>query len=217
MVQDSFDVFGLIPADALHPGIAVATARAGGVGLLDLAHGRNADRAAACFGDLLQATDGRVGLRVDAGHADLAARLLAAAGDRPLTVILCGTPAEQAALHAALAPSGQHRVLAELTDAADADAFAFAHHGLVARGHEAGGWVGADTSYILAQKLLGKAAVPVHFQGGIGVHSAAALRAMGAAGVIFDDQLLLLAESPLPEAVQGELARLNGAETRLFG
>ncbi len=54
-------------------------------------------------------------------------------------------------------------------------------------------------------------------QGGIGVHSAAACRAMGAAGVIFEDQLLLLAESPLPEALQNELTRLNGAETRLFG
>jgi len=217
VVQDSFDVFGLAPADAAHPGTAVATARAGGTGLLDLEHGRDRNRATAAFRQLLQATDARVGLRIDPAHAEFAAALVATAGDRPLTLILAGTPAQQAATHQALAPGGQHRVLAELIDAAHSDAFAFAHHGLVARGHEAGGWVGPDTSYILAQKLLGKTAIPVYMQGGVGVHSAAALRAMGAAGVIFDDQLLLLAESPLPEVVQNELARLNGAETRLFG
>ncbi|MCX7062682.1 MAG: SDR family NAD(P)-dependent oxidoreductase [Gammaproteobacteria bacterium] len=217
MGQHSFDVFGIAPADAAHPGTAVATARAGGTGLLDLEFSREDGRATAAFERLLTATDGRIGLRVDLGHAALASQLLIAAADRPLTLILTGAPEQQASLAAQLAIGGQHRVLAELTDAADVGHFPFAHHGLVAKGHEAGGWVGADTSYILAQKLFGKTELPVFMQGGIGVHSAAALRAMGAAGVIFEDQLLLLAESPLPESLQNELARLNGAETRLFG
>ena len=217
VVHDSFDVFGLAPADAAHPGTAVATARAGGIGLLDLEFSRDDQRASASFERLLTATDARIGLRVDLGHSALAAALLSAAGDRPLTLIFTGTPAQQASLAAQLAPGGQHRVLAEIIDVAHVGQLPFAHHGIVAKGHEAGGWVGADTSYILAQKLLGKTALPVIMQGGIGVHSAAALRAMGAAGVVFEDQLLLLAESPLPETQQNELARLNGAETRLFG
>ncbi|MFX8496815.1 hypothetical protein ABTL88_19075, partial [Acinetobacter baumannii] len=75
----------------------------------------------------------------------------------------------------------------------------------------------ADTSYILAQKILGKLTKPVYVQGGVGVHSAAGLRALGAMGIVLDDQLLLLAESPLSSAEQNELARLNGAETRLYG
>ena len=217
VVHDSFDVFGLAPADAAHPGTAVATARAGGIGLLDLEFSRDDQRASASFERLLTATDARIGLRVDLGHSALAAALLSAAGDRPLTLIFTGTPAQQASLAAQLAPGGQHRVLAEIIDVAHVGQLPFAHHGIVAKGHEAGGWVGADTSYILAQKLLGKSELPVIMQGGIGVHSAAALRAMGAAGVVFEDQLLLLAESPLPETQQNELARLNGAETRLFG
>ncbi|WP_293372991.1 type I polyketide synthase [Nevskia sp.] len=217
MGHDSFDVFGIAPADATHPGTAVATARAGGTGLLDLEFSRDDDRATASFERLLTATDARIGLRVDSGHAALAAKLLVTAGDRALTLILTGTPTQQATVSAQLAPGGQHRVLAEVIDVSHIGHFPFAHHGLVAKGHEAGGWVGADTSYILAQKLLGKTELPVFMQGGIGVHSAAALRAMGAAGVVFEDQLLLLAESPLSESQQNELARLNGAETRLFG
>ncbi|MBA4287091.1 MAG: hypothetical protein C0434_16355 [Xanthomonadaceae bacterium] len=217
MVHESFDVVGITPADASHPGTAVATARAGGVGLLDLEFSRDDARASAAFDRLLTATDARIGLRVDLGHAALARRWLSVAADRPLTLILTGSSTQQAALAAQLAPGGQHRVLVEIIDVSDLGRFPFAHHGVVAKGHEAGGWVGADTSYILAQKLLGKSALPVFMQGGIGVHSAAALRAMGAAGVIFEDQLLLLAESPLPEVLQNELARLNGAETRLFG
>ncbi|WP_292999945.1 type I polyketide synthase [Nevskia sp.] len=221
MLHDSFDVFGIAPADAAHPGVAVAAARAGGTGLLDLEFSRDDDRSAANFLKLSEATDARIGLRIDIAHAALAGRLLAESGARPLTVILTGTPSQQAEVSALLALSGQHRVLAEVIDVTDVGHFTFAHHGLVAKGHEAGGWVGADTSYILAQKLLGKAvtstSLPIYMQGGIGVHSAAACRAMGAAGVVFEDQLLLLAESPLPETLQNELSRLNGAETRLFG
>ncbi|WP_022975553.1 type I polyketide synthase [Nevskia ramosa] len=221
MLHDSFDVFAIAPADSAHPGIAAATARAGGTGVLDLEFSRDDLRAASAFSRLLSATDGRIGLRTDIAHLPLAGRLIEEAGDRGLSLILTGTPAQQAQIAAALAPGGQHRVLVEVIDVAHIGLFPFAHHGVIAKGHEAGGWVGADTSYILAQKLLGKTAetntLPIYIQGGIGVHSAAALRAMGAAGVIFEDQLLLLAESPLPETLQNELVRLNGAETRLFG
>src|SRR5699024_9633987 len=58
---------------------------------------------------------------------------------------------------------------------------------------------------------------PVYVQGGIGVHTAAACRVAGAAGVVLADQLLLLPESPLDDATKNELGRLNGAETLLYG
>ncbi|MDR3415074.1 MAG: beta-ketoacyl synthase N-terminal-like domain-containing protein, partial [Nevskia sp.] len=215
--RDFFDVLGLTPADAEHPGIAAALARAGGIGLLDLEFCRNPAQAAANFRRLLDATDARIGLRLTLAGADLAERLLGLAADRPLTLIFAGDADAQAQASARLSPAAAHVVLAEITDAAAVDSLAYPHHGLVAKGHEAGGWVGTDTSYILLQKLAGRATLPVYLHGGVGVHSAAAGRILGSAGVVLDDQLLLLAESPLPDTVQTELARLNGAETRLFG
>ncbi|HZR38198.1 MAG TPA: SDR family NAD(P)-dependent oxidoreductase [Nevskia sp.] len=216
--NNQFEVLGLTPADAAHPGIAVALARCGGIGLLDLEFCRDEPRALANFRRLLDAAPARIGLRLTAGSAGLATKLLAQVTDeRALVLLFAGPAAEQARTHAELQPSNRHRVLAEVGDAAALAALGYPHQGLVAKGHEAGGWVGADTSYILLQKLAGGTTLPIYVQGGVGVHSAAACRVLGAAGVVLDDQLLLLAESPLPEAQQNELARLNGAETRLYG
>ena len=216
MVQGSFEIFGSTPGDAAHPGLATAAARAGGVGILDLEFCRDDAAALGNFRRLLESTDARIGLRVTAAQSALARQLLALAGRRELSLILAGDAEAQAALHAALKPA-DHRLLAEITDATKVARLRYPHHALVARGHESGGWVGADTSYILAQKLLGTSTLPVLVQGGMGVHSAAACRALGAAGVVLDDQLLLLAESPLAPTLRNELARLNGAETRLYG
>ncbi|MDE0852912.1 MAG: hypothetical protein OSA97_00635, partial [Nevskia sp.] len=216
--KETFDVLGLTPADAAHPGVAVALARSGGIGLLDLEFCRDEGQALANFRRLLDATEARIGLRLTAGSSGLAGRLLATVADgRALTLVFVGDAAAQGQMHQQLQPAAAHRILAEITGAELPGSLAYPHHGLVAKGHEAGGWVGVDTSYILLQKLAGKTSLPVYVQGGIGIHSAAACRILGAAGVVLDDQLLLLAESPLPEAQQNELARLNGAETRLFG
>jgi acyl transferase domain-containing protein/NAD(P)-dependent dehydrogenase (short-subunit alcohol dehydrogenase family)/acyl carrier protein len=216
-VQQQFEILGLSPGDAAHAGIAVAVARAGGIGLLDLGLCRNEAAAERNFRQLCETAEGRIGLRVTAASADLAMKLLVLAPQRPLTLIFAGAPTEQARAVERIAPATHHYVLAEIVDPAQAKSVPYAHAGIVAKGHEAGGWVGADTSYILAQKLVGKIDRPVYMQGGIGIHGAAGLRALGAAGVVLDDQLLLLAESPLPVTLQNELSRLNGAETRLFG
>ena len=219
--QDSFVIFGIAAAGWAHPGIATAVARAGGIGILDLEFCRDEAAAERNFLRLAAATDARIGLRLTSGSSALAQRLIAALAARPLSLVFAGGPEMQADAYHRLAPSPQHRVYAEITHADAAAALTYPHHGLIAKGHEAGGWIGADTSYILAQKLLGESSNPQHkpiyVQGGIGVHSAAACRVLGAAGVVLDDQLLLLAESPLPESQQSDLARLNGGETRLFG
>jgi len=216
--KEVFDVLGLTPADAAHPGIAVAVARSGGIGLLDLEFCRDGGQALANFRRLLDATEARVGLRLTAGSTELAGRMLALLAEgRAITLIFAGNTEAQAHSYFSLRPSTAHQILAEITDAAVPATLDYPHHGIVAKGHESGGWVGVDTSYILLQKLAGKIAQPIYVQGGIGIHSAAACRILGVAGVVVDEQMLLLAESPLPEAQQNELARLNGSETKLFG
>jgi acyl transferase domain-containing protein len=218
MSEPSFDVLALAPAAWAHPGVAVSTARAGGVGLLDLEFCVDATLAEANFTRLLSATSGSVGLHVPAAQFELARELLEKAGERALTVLLSGSfdrlkPQDLAAL-------ANHRVWLQVTRADDLDAQLAALPpvaGLVAKGHEAPGWVGEDSSYILIQKLLRKTTLPVYVRGGVGLHTAAGCRAAGAAGVVLDDQVLLLDDSALPDTLKNELARLVGAETRLFG
>ncbi|MGB1562794.1 MAG: beta-ketoacyl synthase N-terminal-like domain-containing protein, partial [Sinimarinibacterium flocculans] len=213
----TFDVLGLCPADLAHPGLAIAVSRNGGGGLLDLTAVRDADVAQRNFAQLLHSTGGDVGLRIDPDHAGLAATLLDLAGDRRLQLILAGSADAQRELRDRLGPGPQHLWLAEITDAGDAAALEAHFDGLVARGAEAGGWTGTDSSFVLLQKLAGHVARPLYACGGIGLRAAAACRAAGAAGVVLDDALLLLDESPLPVTLQNELSRLNGAECRPLG
>ncbi len=89
--------------------------------------------------------------------------------------------------------------------------------GLIARGQESGGWSSADSTFVLTQKLVKAIDLPVYVQGGIGVHTAAASRAIGVAGVVLDDQLWLMPESPLSPEWQKFIANSNGQEAALIG
>src|SRR5262249_19187498 len=89
--------------------------------------------------------------------------------------------------------------------------------GLIAKGHEASGWVGEETSFVLFQRLMKAVSLPIWVQGGIGFHTAAACYSAGAAGVVLDAQLALTRESSLPEVVKASIARMDGSETHCLG
>ncbi len=77
---------------------------------------------------------------------------------------------------------------------------------LLAKGHEAGGVVGEETSFILLQHLrAANCRLPIFAWGGIGFHTAAACRVAGSSGVVLDWQLSLTQESPLPAGVRKQL------------
>ncbi len=89
--------------------------------------------------------------------------------------------------------------------------------GIIAKGHEAGGRVGEETSFVLLQRFLANLRLPVWAHGGIGRHTAAACYAAGAAGIALDSQLALCQESPIPESIKVKLATLDGSETFCIG
>jgi acyl transferase domain-containing protein/NAD(P)H-dependent flavin oxidoreductase YrpB (nitropropane dioxygenase family)/NAD(P)-dependent dehydrogenase (short-subunit alcohol dehydrogenase family) len=89
--------------------------------------------------------------------------------------------------------------------------------GLIAKGNEAGGWVGEETTFILLQQLLNRVSVPVWAHGGIGLHTSAACYVAGAAGVVLDSQLALTRESSLPKPIKDIIARMDGSETTCLG
>ncbi|MGW1622024.1 SDR family NAD(P)-dependent oxidoreductase [Streptomyces sp. NPDC002172] len=185
--------------------LATAVCAAGGLGVLDL--GRGDRRAREALARLRRAAPGPYGVRVAAGCTLTPDEL----GPAPDTVVRA---ADAPWTVAELAPHA--RVLAEVTDLAEARAaVAAGAHGLIARGAESGGRVGELSTFVLLQQLLGTTEldVPVWAAGGIGPHTAAAAVAGGAAGVVLDSQLALLAESRLPEATAAALRSLDGSET----
>ncbi|MFC9283367.1 SDR family NAD(P)-dependent oxidoreductase [Streptomyces collinus] len=195
----------LTPFGEPDAGLAAAACAAGAFGVLDLGDGDRRSREE--LSRLRRTAPGPYGVRVTGGctlgPADL--------DGGPDTVVL-GVDAPWSV--AEVAP--QYRVLAEVTDPAQArEAVRAGAHGLIARGAESGGRIGATSTFVLLQLLLRAEDfdLPVWACGGIGPHTAAAAVAGGAAGVVLDSQLALLAESRLPEAVRATLRSLDGSET----
>ncbi|MEU3063756.1 SDR family oxidoreductase [Streptomyces subrutilus] len=202
-------VIGLTPFGEPDARLAAAVTRGGGLGVLDLGTGDRAAREA--WRDLRRWVPGRHGVRVGP-RCRLPVDELVHEGGLPHTVVLgAGAPWRPAEL-----PAGV-RVLAEVTGADEArTALDAGVHGLVARGSECGGRIGELGTFVLLQRLLdiaGPDGPPVWACGGMAPDTAAAAVVGGAAGVVLDTQLALLAESAVPAAVASVLRGMDGSET----
>jgi NAD(P)H-dependent flavin oxidoreductase YrpB (nitropropane dioxygenase family) len=75
--------------------------------------------------------------------------------------------------------------------------------GIIIKGNEAGGQIGYESTFVLFQRIINEIkSIPVWVQGGIGLHTAAAVKALGATGVVLDSQLALFPESSVPQGYQ---------------
>ncbi|WP_027374136.1 type I polyketide synthase [Chryseobacterium sp. UNC8MFCol] len=89
--------------------------------------------------------------------------------------------------------------------------------GIIIKGNEAAGLVGYESTFILFQRIIQEVQdIPVWVQGGIGLHTAAAVKSLGAAGVILDSQLALFPECSVPQDVKEVCSKLNGTETKII-
>jgi acyl transferase domain-containing protein/NAD(P)H-dependent flavin oxidoreductase YrpB (nitropropane dioxygenase family) len=205
-MQDQELVVGITPFEEPNAALAVALARAGALGVLNL--GRDAARARAALADVCRWWGGAFGVRVT---SECPLRPT----DLPEQVDLV--------VHGPSSPwpiASGRRVFAEVVSVAQARAAVRAGaYGLIAKGAEAGGQVGTTTTFVLLQQLLAdpQITIPIWAAGGIGPHTAAAAVAGGAAGVVLDAQLALVAEADLPEEVAAAIQLMDGSETAVVG
>lgn len=210
-----FAILVLTPAGSADAALAIAACRAGHVGLFNAELPLPPGALDAGLEALVTAAGGGFGVKlVDAGLAlDLAGRF----APRGLSLIVLEAEAALAAPEAVAAiRAAGVRVLPEAIRWDDRLAGPLGADGVVLKGHEAGGRVGEATAFILLQQAMAAhPAGPVYVRGGIGLQSAGAVRAGGAAGVVLDDQCLMLRESAVGPRIAPVLARMTGAETVL--
>ncbi|MGH9222675.1 MAG: beta-ketoacyl synthase N-terminal-like domain-containing protein, partial [Acidimicrobiales bacterium] len=217
MHEIGLDVMVVSPAGLPDARLAIGGSRAGAVGLVDLEFAAGRDAAVAAFARLADLGRGRIGVLV-AEQALLDAVLDQPVRSPDVVVLAGGFDPDRAggvveALHGrGIAVLGVVRSVAEALAAESAGVDA-----VIAKGHEAGGWVGEEGSFVLLQRLLACVRTPVWVQGGVGVHTAAACLAGGAAGVVLDNQLLLARESPLAGAAKAQVEAMDGSETVCLG
>ena len=207
---------GLLP----QPGVALAAARSGRVGLLDLelCPLRGEAGALANLERLVSGTGAGMAVAVRATASQLLARpdIVGRLEGRRHHLFVCGwTREELSRLGRTLSPHGQGTLWVEVLrpeDCPEAEGSGLDFHGWVARGSEAGGFTGAVSAYSFLQ-LLGGGRRPFLVRGALGVNSVAGCRAAGASGVILDDELLLMQESSLKQEWKNVVRRLGAQDT----
>ncbi|HUR54098.1 MAG TPA: nitronate monooxygenase [Gemmataceae bacterium] len=203
------DIIVLTPAWAADPAVAIAACRAGARGTLDLEF--ISDRTA--VEKLARFAPAGFGLKIG-----LTTDLACVGGAKPAWVVLPANHPDLNALAARFRTAGAE-VLVEVVSMSEAACgLAVNPDGIILKGHEAGGRVGADTSFVLVQKFCHAGhKVPFWVRGGVGPNTAAACLAAGAHGVVLDSQVLLARESPLTDAQRRKLAGMDGGETAVLG
>jgi acyl transferase domain-containing protein/NAD(P)H-dependent flavin oxidoreductase YrpB (nitropropane dioxygenase family) len=197
-------VLGVSPFNGPDARLVSAVGRAGGLGVLDLGVGDRHSREALDL--LLSWAGGPFGVRVTGSCARQPEDL----PQEQVDTVLLGHDAKWSIPDLA----ARHRVLVEVSSKAEAlRAAEQGAHGIVARGHEAGGPVGELSTFVLLQQLVDAVELPVWAWGGIGVHTAAAAVVGGAAGVVLDTQLALLSESDVDNEVAAAIRPMDGSET----
>jgi acyl transferase domain-containing protein/NAD(P)H-dependent flavin oxidoreductase YrpB (nitropropane dioxygenase family) len=195
-------------------GVLRAAARSGATAVLNL-EALTAAEIRASFTALTLNQPGRIGVRVDAAPALDPLHDLLAAID--VAIIAIADRTEQLNVVERLrAYSCQLLIECAAADEARLGADVRAT-GVIAKGHESGGRVGDETTFVLVQRLLAEAGLPVYAHGGIGIHTVGACFVAGCAGVVLDAQLALARESTLPGALKTALGRMEGDETACLG
>ncbi len=90
-------------------------------------------------------------------------------------------------------------------------------HGLIVKGHEGPGKVSRYSSFVLLQWYLNNGEWPVFVHGGVGWHTAAGLFAMGAEGIVLDNQLFLAQEAPLAPVYKDVIGQLEEKDATIIG
>lgn len=213
-----FQLTALTPPGLLDPSIAIAASRAGGIGILDLEYVQDERAARAAIVRLARYAQNACGIRLDSQSGEFVAGVMSDLPEQVKVVTL--TPGCHQDLRQQVQTFRTHN-LTILLETTCLEQALFGEEvgvdGLIAKGHEAGGRVGEETTFILLQRLLARVSLPVWAQGGIGLHTVVACYAAGATGVLLDGQLALTRESPLPEVVKAVIARMDGSETICLG
>ena len=200
--------------------IAIAAARAGAIGILDLCANEDEQGRQAALSSMRRyaGPSGRWGVAWDVmPHAG---RLPEPSGHHWPLLLLAGLDCQSPDLGEVLRRSRElaDRVMIEaycLDDALAAQKTGF--DGVVLKGQEAGGRAGKHSTFLLLHEAHGKLDIPYWVRGGISTHTAAAATVAGAAGIVLGEQLWLARESPLNAEQRAALERLDGSETVYLG
>ena len=199
-MSNGFQIVTLSPG-LLQPLIAVATQRAKGLAILDFEYVFDPAAIAESIRRFSEVASAPFGIKLSGDAPDLLARVLADLPNQLKTIVLTSACPQALCEPVRVLRDKKVTTLLEarcLEHAKSGEVIGV--DGLIAKGHEAGGRIADETTFILLQRFRDEVTLPVWAHGGIGLHTAPACAAAGAAGIILDAQLALTRESPFTDA-----------------
>lgn len=206
------------PGGVINQPVVIAANKAGGLGVIDLEYVRDAQTALGAIKNIAANSSGALGIKLDGYAFVFWSKLINEIPDQVNTAIITYSGSQsfneevkflkQKGLRVILEAASLKEALAGEETGVDA---------VIAKGNEAGGRVGEETTFILLQQFITHLSVPVWAQGGIGLHTAAACYAAGAQGIVLDWQLALVQESVLPEKVKAQIRRIDARGSICLG
>jgi hypothetical protein len=217
-----FEIAVLSPPRAEAGEVLLAAAKAGGLALVDHCCVRDASALRNAVLGISGYFGAYIGVRTNVRSLEGAASVLESIGARVDLILLSGQSGGHgcAGLSASIKNLRRfgNRIFREVISEEEAlEAVKAGVDGLVAKGNEAAGRVGSETSFVLLQRLRSRVIVPVWAYGGIGPHGATACRVAGAAGIVLQDEIALAEECSIPEPLRSRIAAMDGTETTCLG
>ncbi len=216
-MSDNFQIAALTPG-LLKPSIAISACRAGELGVLDFEFARNSESVNQAIQQLSGAVRKHFGIKLSGDAPELLAQVIPYLPENLATVILTASNPLALEEYVLLLREKNINILLEATCLEQAQAGeVIGVNGIVAKGHEAGGRIADETTFILVQRFRAELRLPIWAYGGIGLHTAAACAAVGVAGIILDSQLALTRESPFADFLKSKITSMDGSETICLG
>ncbi len=213
-------IIAITPSNRVDSTIAVAACRAGQTGVLDLGYKQYETSILSTIGKLAQhaGKNGSWGVRWDTlDHESRSPAFLANLLTEPVEILILAATQRIGHLLQEFRPFGRNVLLEVCSLEAARAAQDAGYDGVIAKGNEAGGYVGRETSFILCQHLRNELSIPYWMRGGMGIYTTAAARIAGARGVVLCEQLWLTEESPFDRAERAAWEGLDGSETLCLG
>src|SRR5262249_15644859 len=139
----------------IEPSVAIAASRAGGIGVLDLQYSRDERGTLEALGKLAESGSGSIGLKLDGSEENFAASILSQLPEKIELVII--TSCSGAFLDDVVHDLHRRdvRILLEATSLLHARMGEESGvDGITIKGHEAGGKIGEETTFILLQRVI---------------------------------------------------------------
>lgn len=217
-LTNSFQLIAITPPGVLDPTIAIAASRSKGIGIFNLEFAHDPEAALSAIERLVTNAGYPCGIKLNAANSLFNAALIPNLPASIGIVILTYSNSEKLAQYIRELRAHSRLVFLEALSLEHAQhGYDLKIDGIVAKGNEAAGFIGEKTAFILFQQIVSNLSLPVWVQGGIGLNTAAACYAGGAAGIVLDSQLYLTKESPFSNGIKKHLKRVDGSETICLG